>query len=292
MNMIVQPPFERQERSHPLYSGIHSIPSIPVVISEVNRLLESPKASAAELGKVIRIDQGLVTKILSVANSPLYGLPRRVATIEFAIIILGFDHIKNIVIALSMLNIFKNKSDKNFRKREYWLHSFICASGAKRIAEDLGYSNSGEVFTAGLLHDLGIPVIHKYAGSDFSKILKLADTPGYTYHTAEKEVLGITHEDVCLYLSQKWNLPKTLSEAIYYHHTPSKAKESKVLASIIHLADFMTTKLQAGNFQLDKDITLDESIIDILHFGSDTYLDKFIESYRDLFNQQAETATF
>lgn len=292
MNNVVQPPIDQQEKTHPIFSGIHSIPSIPVVIGEVNRLLESPMASAAELGKVIRIDQGLVTKILSVANSPLYGLPRRVATIEFAIIILGFDHIKNIVIALSMLNTFRNKSDKYFRKREYWLHSFICASGAKRIAEDLGYSNSGEVFTAGLLHDMGIPVIHKYGNNDFIKAMKMIETTGCTYYQAEKNVLGITHEDIFRFLSYKWNLPQNLSEAIYHHHAPSLAKDNKVLASIIHLADYMTTRLNAGYFQLDKDITLDESIIDTLHFGSDLYLDKFIESYRNLFNQQAETAIF
>ena len=99
--------------------NIRNLPSIPVVMTEASNLLENPRTSAAELGKLISKDQGLTAKILSVANSPLYGLPRRVSTIEFAIVILGFDHIKNIVIALSMIEAFKNESGKNWnRKRE------------------------------------------------------------------------------------------------------------------------------------------------------------------------------
>jgi HD-like signal output (HDOD) protein len=88
-----------RERNKRLLSGIRNLPSVPFIMVEVSKMLDNPRTGASDLGKLISKDQAMVAKILSVANSPLYGLPRRVSTIEFAIVILGFDHIKNIVIA-------------------------------------------------------------------------------------------------------------------------------------------------------------------------------------------------
>ncbi len=267
-------------------SQVYNLPSIPLVMLEVSKLLDNPMTSAAQLGKVISKDQGLVTKILTVANSPLYGLPRRVSTMDFAIIILGFEHIKNIVIALSMIEAFKNKSDKKLDQRKYWLHSIITASAAKRIADDLGYTFTGEAFTAGLLHDLGIPVIHKYFHNDFLKICELTENENKTYGEAQEEILGMNHAEIGHYLALRWNLPSTLADTILNHHQPAKAEQNKQLAAIVHLADYMTHKLQAGNFYWDDNYSFDKEILSILNLGDEAYLEKFIESYRELFISQ------
>ena len=163
----------KKEFNKNLLLNVHNLPAIPVVILEVSKLLDNSKVSAAELGKIINKDQGLVTKVLTVANSPLYGLPRRVSTIEFAIVILGFEHIRNILIAISMIEAFRGKNNKNWDRKAYWAHSIVVATAAKRMAEDLGYHKSGEAFTAGLLHDLGISVIQRYFTNDFNQICKM-----------------------------------------------------------------------------------------------------------------------
>ena len=171
-----------REKNKRLLTGIRNLPSVPFIMVEVSKMLDNPRTGASDLGKLISKDQAMVAKILSVANSPLYGLPRRVSTIEFAIVILGFDHIKNIVYdeaktkfaeALSMMEAFKSKEDKNWNRRAFWLHSLITASAAKRIADDLGYRKSGEAFTCGLLHDLGISVIQRYFYEGFKEICTL-----------------------------------------------------------------------------------------------------------------------
>lgn len=269
--------------------NIKNLPSIPLIIMEVTKMLGSPRTSANELGKVISRDQGMVAKILTVANSPLYGLPRRVSTIEFAIVILGFDHIKNIVIALSMIEAFKNKDDNNWNRRKFWQHSILTASAAKRIADDFGYIKSGEAFTAGLLHDLGISVIQRYFNQEFGKICELAKGRHEDYTTAEEKVLGINHCEVGKYLLERWNLPHSLSDAIRYHHEPSACEENKVLASIVHLADYMTQKFRIGNIAWDDGFKLDENIVDILKLGDETYLQKLIDTYQQLFINQTET---
>lgn len=264
---------------------------MPVVMLEVSKLLGNPMTSASDLGKVISMDQGLVAKILTVANSPLYGIPRRVSTIEFAIVILGFDHIKNIVMALSMIEAFKKHDGKNWDNSSYWVHSLMTASAAKRIADELGYQKSGEVFTAGLLHDLGISIIQRYFNEEFNAICGLVDNQQMRYLAAEEQTLGLTHQEIGKLLSNRWNLPETLGETIANHHCPSKVEGNKILASIVHLADYMTQRLGIGCFYWDDNIELDGNIINILRFGDENNLNRFIENHAELFKSQLESIT-
>ncbi len=275
-----------------LLSSIRNLPSIPMVMFEVSKLLNNPNTSASELGKMIGKDQGLVAKILTVANSPLYGLPRRVSTIEFAIVILGFEHIKNIVIALSMVEAFKKDGLKNWDSKTYWNHSILTASIAKKIADDLYFPKSGEAFTAGLLHDLGISIIQRYFNKEFNLINELVDNQQMRYLKAEEQILGLTHQEIGKFLISRWNLPSSLGDVICNHHQPSRSEENKVIASIIHLADYMTQYLNAGGFYWDENIELDNNVVQILKFGNETNLMKYIDSYSDLLKNQIETLIF
>ncbi|MBU1101665.1 MAG: HDOD domain-containing protein [Bacteroidetes bacterium] len=282
---------EKREKNRKFLMNIRNLPSIPMVMTEASSLLENPRTSAAELGKLISKDQGLTAKILSVANSPLYGLPRRVSTIEFAIVILGFDHIKNIVIALSMIEAFKNENGKNWNRKAYWSHSLMTASASKRIADDLGYNKTSEAFTAGLLHDLGIAVIQRYFKKEFDEICLMNEEQGIRHSNAEKLVLGMGHHEIGQILADKWNLPKSLGDTIVNHHLPSASEKNKVLSSIVHLADFMTQRLGVGDFSWDENMELDTNILQILNMGDAVYLDRFIQSYETLFRSQLEMLT-
>ncbi len=269
--------------------NVRNLPSIPVIMYEVTKLLSSPNTSASDLGKLISKDQGLVAKILTVANSPLYGLPRRVSTIEFAIVILGFDHIKNIVVALSMIEAFKNHRSKRWDSKNYWEHSLLTASAAKRIADDLGYPKSSEVFTAGLLHDLGISIIQRYFFPEFNAICDMVEEQQIRYLNAEEKVLGLTHQEIGQMLATIWNLPQSLGDVIAHHHQPSRSEQNKVIASIIHLADYMTQRLQVGNFNWDENMELDMNILKILRFKDEEHFNQFIESYDELFRIHSES---
>jgi HD-like signal output (HDOD) protein len=269
--------------------NIGTLPSIPQIITEVSQMLDSDRTSATDLCKVISQDQGIVTKILAVANSPLYGLPRRVSTIEFAVIIIGFEHIRNILVALSLVEAFKTKNTPDWNQNAYWVHSLLTATAAKRIADDLRYPKSGEVFTAGLLHDLGLVVLQRYLNAEFKSILSMVETEQVSHFTAEERTLGFTHQDISVFLLERWNFPPYISEAILHHHKPSVTEKGKVLASLIHLADYMTQRLSIGAFDWDNNFVLDENIIDILGFGSFQYLEEFILGYEPLFKSHLES---
>jgi len=280
---------EEQGTKKRYLNSIRNLPSIPVVMFEVTKLLDNPMTSTNELGKIISKDQGLTAKILTVANSPLYGLPRKVSTIEFAIVVLGFEQIKNIVIALSMIEAFSSKDKDEWNRKQFWIHSLATALGAKRIADDFGLAKTGEAFTAGLLHDLGISVIQRYFNKEFKQIVLLVKEKESTYLDAEMQILGMTHMDVGKYLIERWNLPNSLGEAIAFHHTPSQSENWKELASVVHLADYMTQRVGVGDYCWDSFLQLDENIITILNIGSKSYLDKIIENYEPIFKTDYES---
>ena len=280
---------QNKKKVNRVLSSVYNLPSAPTIIFDVTKIIEDPRSSAAQLGQLISKDQGLVTKILAVANSPLYGIPRRVSTIEFAIVILGFNHIKNIVIALSMMEAFKDIGDSKFDQKSYWEHSLLTATASKRIADDLGIMLSGEIFTAGLLHDLGIPVIYKYFNKEFKEIEKAVKSGKKTYSQAEMEILGVSHSELGEMLIDRWNLPEKLRNTVKFHHNPGAAETDKEIPAVIHLADYMTVKFGLGNYKWDEGLELDKNVIEILNLGAPEYLENFTETYKNLFESQLES---
>lgn len=273
-----------------LLLNIGNLPSIPSVLVDVSKLLENPMTSANELASAIGKDQGIVAKILSVANSTFYGLPRRVSTIDFAIVVLGFENIKNIIIALTTIETFKSKNDKFWNKRDYWIHSMVVAAAAKQIADEIGFTHSGEAFTAGLLHDLGISILQRYLANEFNEICSLVASEGIGYLEAEKLVLNTTHQEIGNMLVDKWRLPKSLSMSVLNHHKPGECPGNRELVSIVHLADYMTQVFHTATLSWDENYAFDESVIDILKFKDKERLNRFIESYKQNYRNYLETS--
>ncbi len=281
-----------QQKTKLILSNVYNLPAMSGAMMEVAKLLDDPNTNSQTLSKIISKDQGIATKILSISNSPLYGLRRKVSTIDFAILVIGFTEIKNIILALSLMESFKNKTDKNLDQKVFWLHSFITANAAKRIAEELRYDNPGKAFIIGLLHDLGIPVIHKYFHSSFIEIAESNSNNNIPFAQAEIERLGYTHAEIGSFLSNKWNLPETICDSIEHHHVPHHANSDKILASIVHLADYMTQHFNIGSFYWDNGLQLDEHILDTLEFGTVDKLEEFISSYKSLFEEETNSKLF
>ena len=282
----------KREKTEKVLINICNLPPMQETLREAFSMLNDESTSATSLSKVVSKDQGLVTKILTVANSPMYGLQRHISTIEFAILVLGFRELKNIVTVLSLVESFINKTDNYLDQKEFWVHSYITGTAAKRLAEDLDFPNSGEAFIAGFLHDMGITIMHRYFHSDYVRIYEQVMGQDIPFREAELKELGVNHEQIGHFLVDKWNFPDELCNAILNHHTPESASNNKVLTSLVHLADYMTQKLEIGNCYWDKDITLDETAIHALRFRDISEVDIFIKAYEELFSHQANFARF
>lgn len=281
----------KKDKTELILLNICNLPPIPKLLKETLELLNDESTPITTVSKVVSKDQGLVTKILTIANSPMFGLQRRVTTIEFAIIVLGFKELKNIVTVLSLVEAFINKTDKYLNQKDFWLHSYFSGTASKKLAEDFDFQNSGEAFIAGFLHDMGITVIHRYFHSNFIAILDLVQNKGFNFRDAEKEILGLSHEDIGQFLMGKWNFPEPMCDAILYHHKPAEADKTKVLASIIHLSDYMTNIFTNGNSFWDSELKLDEQIIPILGLKDESDMNDYIESKAEIFKNQMQSVT-
>lgn len=282
---------QRRERTELILKKVNTLAPLPKILQEVLQLLNDLNTSPHTLAKAISKDQSVVLKILTIANSPFYGLTKRVSSIEFAIMILGYDEIRNIVSALSLMESMKNKSDQYLDQKVFWMHSYLTATISKKLALDLGLEKHGEAFIAGLLHDLGISVVHRFMHSDFVAINELVSN-GVAYNDAELQVLGLSHGEIGETLLKYWNIPELITEIVKCHHQPYLSQQAPTLASIVHLADYMTQMLKMGDLKMDTMIDLDHHIFSTLHVKDLTELSHFIESYREPLQAQMESLKY
>ena len=225
-----------------LIARLQSIPTLPTVALRVMEITANPKSSANDLMDIISPDVSLTTKILKIANSPFYGLTREVSSLQHAVTVLGFKEIRNLVISTVAFDSFKNlKQDGKFDINKFWKHSFYCALAAKAIAVDLEIE-SNELFVAGLVHDIGKLAMYVTFPSEFMMQLEIMNPLKikYTSFEAEKDVFGMTHDEVGMKLLKKWMFPESLLTAVGYHHRPQEADKKSNFPMIVHVADILT----------------------------------------------------
>ena len=215
--------------------NLQSLPTLPPVVSKLTRLLGNENTTAIQLAEVIEKDQVLTSKVLKMVNSAFYGFPRRISTVSNAIVLLGFNVIRTLVLTASIFEMMQNE-DVNL-----WEHSLGVAVASGLLAKRLELKDPEEVATAGLLHDLGKVVIRAEFPEYQREISQLVKEKGLYVKEAEREVLGgLDHAQIGRLLTNQWNLPERLIDPIAYHHEVEKARKFKKETAIVHLADILT----------------------------------------------------
>ncbi len=241
LNPIVQ-------RIRKVTESIISLPTLPTVVSKMIELVDNPKTSAASLARLISTDQALTAKILKLANSAYYGFPREISTVNMAIVVLGFNTVKDMGLSLSVFQVFKEAEvNKAFDVSKFWEHCVGCGAAARMMARRLKYRYVGEAFVAGLLHDIGKVVLNQYVHKEFMEILALTSDGTMSLDDAEDKVIGTRHSQIGSWLAEKWNLPKIIVESITYHHEPWEAQNEPLLVAIVTIANYLCHCNSIGN---------------------------------------------
>ena len=265
---------------------IDDLPTLPRTVLKITELVNDPKSSAKDLARVITDDQVLTARLLKLVNSSFYGFPERISTVTGAIVLLGFDAIRNLLLTTSVFDLFANHNRKKKQDQEkFWDHSLGCAVGAKVIGNYLRHDKIEELFVSGLLHDIGKIVEMMYLSDEYTKVVSVIDSENILMTAAENKVLGYNHAEVGKLLAEKWNLPAKLVQVIAYHHQPANASSFAMEAAIVHLADIFCRALNMGYGGDNKIPPLDGSAWERLKIGTgaiDTIMATMRREYRDI----------
>jgi len=264
------------------FDEIKGLGYIPKVLFEVNLLLKNEPDNHNQLAAIISKDLSLTSRMLVIANSPQYGLKRKVSTIEYAIMILGIEEVKRLVTAISLSDAVRFPNSQKLKYIHYWKHSMLTGTTCRDIALKLGFNDfTGIAFMAGIFHDLGIPFLAKYFPNEYEKIMKLMGS-GMSCLDAEIKVLGLTHQQIGAYTAYRWQLPDDIITIIENHHFPSLCKDNKIPAALVNLTGWMVRQMDAEFAIWDAGIVLDRHTTEILGFKSDEERDLFIDKYKSL----------
>ncbi len=242
-----------------LVQKITDLPTLPVMMATITRLMQDPRTSAEELGRAIASDPSLVSKVLKLVNSAFYGFPGHISTITQAIVILGFSTIRNVVLTTSVLKAFgRNSGHKGFNVESFWEHSLLTGAIARSLALEREANFAEETFIAGLLHDMGRIVLSQKISGEFEKVIAHREKHGSSWIAAETAVLGLTHGEIGGWLARKWNLPAPFIDVMHWHHQPidylgiepAPNNDTSNLVFMVHAADAMAKGLKDGKIDL------------------------------------------
>lgn len=219
--------------------GVHSLPSLPSVVMDLLASLDDDAdLNIPVLAQLIEKDQSLSARTLRIANSSFYGMPRQVRTVADAIALLGFQTVRSIALAASVIGRFPTGAGAGaFDFVAFWHHSIETALTARALAALSGRS-AALAYTAGLLHDVGRLLLAYRFPDNYAAVLDHARTHACSLLQAERELLQFDHCTVGQALALHWNLPTEITVAIGQHHDERPGRGDR-LPLLVHVADTM-----------------------------------------------------
>lgn len=222
-----------------LFSGNKQLPTIPELYVKFNQLIENPVTSNKKVADLLMKDQSMVTKILRLSNSALYGKRQEITNLAMAITFLGIETLKNLILQISLVRIFnfENKDIPQFKINTFWEHSLATAYFSNLLIKKFKIPPSDNYYLGGLLHDIGKLVIYQYYPEKFEEIVLKQINKKMQDFVAEEETLGVNHADIGVYFAEKWKFKNEIIQAIKAHHSPHTALSLNV--AVVRVANML-----------------------------------------------------
>jgi len=213
------------------------IPTLSSIIDKVFAILSNRNSSFSDLSDIIKYDQAISSKVISIANSAYYSRGIEIYSLQRAMINIGYEEVKGIITCLlfmeSILKQLKLKEEDLF---SLWKHSMHVACASKILSEKTLVEDPTKVYTIALLHDIG-KIVFYMSADNYSEIVKEADAHGKSITQLEKEHFGIDHQETGYAISLKWKFPLEFSNIIQYHHENANGTQYESLLKLVAAAD-------------------------------------------------------
>lgn len=231
-----------------IITRLDDFPTLPTIYSSLLDAISNPRSTVQDVADIISKDQSSSIKLLKVVNSSIYGFKTRIDTVSQAIFLLGFNEVKNIVLSLSVFQIFNSiNSQSKFSVVDLWKHSIGVAVVSRLLGVTLGIKNVENYFLAGLMHDIGKLVFFKLFPDEYSKAVDDAFNSNIRIKDSEKKLFVIDHDILGDLLAEKWKLPISIRNSIKHHSSGSIDGKIEIQVACVHLANVITSLLELGN---------------------------------------------
>ena len=250
--------------------SIDKMPPLSPVVHKIIIVANDVTSSAQHLTDVIQLDPVLTAKVIRMVNSAYFGLPQEIKSLKQAVVMLGINTIKNVALSSALMGKISLKKGA-IDAEEFWKHSIGVAVASKLIAQRLGIDKKllEEFFIAGLIHDIGKVLLNNFFLDEMKQIIEISQTKGGLIIDIEKNILGLSHEEIGIAIGKKWNFENNLLYAVGKHHIPIMKGDSAIYSMIVHIADVFVKVLKvgfSGNYVID---LIDESIWQILNVNEE-----------------------
>lgn len=223
------------------------LPPFPDVVHKVMPLLRD-MAPVKQIEEVIKYEPVIAARVLSIARSPYYARLRKVESLRDAIVVLGQKQLIQVVMTACSSQYFRGSMEGyDLREGELWEHAVGVALMTEILGERLSRQNVLTLYTAGLLHDIGKTVLHFYVKEEFERIIVEVKQNRKRFIDAERETLGIDHQQLGGLIAKKWNFPDAVVTGIRFHHSPKKSSDKyRDIANILYVANRMVSSIGIG----------------------------------------------
>jgi HD-like signal output (HDOD) protein len=231
-----------------------SLPSIPQVALEVVRLCGGDDAPLGKIGDTVARDPSLAARLLRMANSPVFGTPRRVGSVPHAVTLLGLRTVKVVTISSALVDGIEQGRVPGFPYVRFWWDAVVSGLASRHLAHQAAIPNPDEVFVAGLLQDLGVHALATALGAEYLVLLETARGGEEDLGTLERERLDLHHGEVSAALLRAWEFPDLLAEAVRRHVggplTVPASDQADTLAGCLFTAEMVRRLFRAPSSAL------------------------------------------
>lgn len=277
-----------------LISKIEELPTLPTIVYELTQIINDPMSSTSDVEKVMANDQSLTTKILKLVNSAYYAIPGGVTSLSRAIAYIGFDTVNQLVLSSSIIDALEVTEPSAFEVNDFWKHSVGVGIAAETIAKFTKYPMPSDLFTCGLIHDMGKIALLTIDADLLMEISTLAKEKNLSFNQAELELNVITHTQIGQLLSERWALPLQLKAAIAHHHQKEANKRGGIsndlgkIVDIVYLANLLVHALKFGNSGHNHILGAPKDIMQRLTIDPQTDFKPLVKTIKDNLDKAAD----
>jgi putative nucleotidyltransferase with HDIG domain len=225
-----------------------SVRPIPQAALKIIRTIQSDDYSLAEVAREIRRDQVLTARVISACNSAYLGARERITSIDHAVLLLGGRQVAQMILSSVMGRFFDGaQGGYSMSRGGLYHHAISTAIVSEQIAKLTRAATLDLAYTAGLLHDIGKVVLDQYVASALPLFYREVVGNGVTLLAAERQLLGVSHEEAGARLAELWSFPPELRSVIGHHTCPDPSGAHGRLTAVVYLANLLVSWFDAGH---------------------------------------------